>query len=303
MGLLDLFTGAASKRAARNNTYAIDQGLRASADAVGTGYANAATLLGAGGVGNSALREIQSGYDRSRADITSGNSQAMGLLGSAGDLYKPLAQGGASAFNGYLDATGANGAAGSERAQANFRAGPGYGYQMDQALGAVQRSAAARGGLAGGNATQDILRVATGLADQSWNGYVSGLGNAAGYFQPGIAGQANALNAQAGIAQGQGAQLGALGTTLGQNSADIYRLGSNVSMQQGNAMAGLQTNAANALVGNNNNLAASENAAGANILGAALGVGQLFANPAGAVAGKAASGGGGFLSGLSNLFK
>lgn len=274
MALFDSITGGAGKRAAKNNAFAIDQGLRASADALAPAYANAATLLGAGGVGNSALKEIQSGYDRSRADITQNNSQAMGLLGQSGDLYAPLAQGGANAFNSYLDATGANGALGSERAQANFRAGPGYGFQMDEALGAVQRTAAARGGLAGGNATADILKVATGLADKSWNNYVTGLGGAAAYYQPGLAGQSNALRSQAGIAQGQGAQLGALGTTLGQNSADIYRLGSNVSMQQGNAMAGLQTGAANALVANNNQLAKSQTEASANLLGGIAGLGS-----------------------------
>ena len=47
---------------------------------------------------------------------------------------------------------------------------PGYQYTRDQALGAVENSAAARGGLYSGNNMQDIAREGAGLgANQFWN--------------------------------------------------------------------------------------------------------------------------------------
>lgn len=200
---------------------------------------------------------------------------------------------GGNAYSAYSNAIGANGAAGSAQAAADFRAAPGYQYAQDQALEAVQRSAAARGGLAGGNATADILKTATGLADQGYQQYVSNLQNGSSLYAQGVAGQANAVAGQASASQAQGNALGALGTGYGQGAAGIYGAASGQQVGFGQNVAGLQTNAAGQLVqNNNNNLAQAQTQASSNLLGGIAGLVSNFAGGAGQ------SGGLGSLAGL-----
>lgn len=236
-----------------------------------------------------------------------------GYLGQLGSNYDHMADTGRNAYDAYANATGANGAAGSAQAAQDFTAAPGTQYAMSQALDAVQRSAAARGGLAGGNATSDILKTATGLADQNYQTYVSNLGNAANSYGTALAGQSQGLAAQANASQNYGTQLGALGTGLGTAQAGVYGQQANNLTNLGNQAANSINGATSGYVSNNNNLAQSENAAGANILGGVLGLAGLGSRSAGGSAGSAAgggasgSGGGGLLgaagSFISNLFK
>jgi hypothetical protein len=292
MGLFDALTGAASQRAAKNNAFAIQAGTGLAADALTNGYANAQGYLGVNNGGN-ALLSLGSGYADAQNALRGQYGQTQGYLGQLGGLYDHMAQGGRSAYDAYLNATGANGAAGSQAAAAAFQAGPGYQYALDQALGAVQRSAAARGGLAGGNATADILATANGLANQGYQQYVSNLGNAATSYGTGLAGQAQGVAGLANASQNLGTQLGGLAQAYGQNQANVYGTAANQQAQFGNAVAGVQTNAANALVQNNNNLAQAQNQASANALGLGKSlVGGLFDF----------AGGGGKLSSLGNLF-
>ena len=299
MSLFDLFTGAASKTAAKNNLQAISIGQQQAGNALQDSAKAGLSYLFGGPDSGGALQALDSGYGQARSDLGSQYTQTQGLLGQLGSLYQPLTQGGQDAYEKYLDATGANGAEGSARASAAFQASPGYNYSMDQALGAVQRSAAARGGLAGGNATADILKTATGLADQGFNAYISNLGNAAQGYTQGLAGQAQGLTAQAGASQTYGSQLGALGTGRGSAIAGVYGQGAGIQAGLGQGVSNLVQNTTNALTSNNNQLAASKNAAGANVLGALVGLGQLGAGGAGSAAGGGAGGG----SFLANLFK
>lgn len=216
-------------------------------------------------------------------------------MGQAGNLYAPLVNQGGNAYSAYNNAIGANGPAGSAQAAADFRAAPGYQYAQDQALEAVQRSAAARGGLAGGNATADILKTATGLADQGYQQYVNNLKGGSDFYQSGVAGQANALAGQASASQTQGNALGALGTGLGAGSANIYGTAAGQQADFGRGVAGLQTGAAGQYVQNNNQLAKSQTEASSNLLGTILGGAESVFG----AAGKA----GGFTSLFSNVFK
>lgn len=240
----------------------------------------------------SALSVLGQGYADSTGALGNAYGQTQGYLSQLGALYAPMAQGGRAAYDRYLDAVGANSADGSTRAAEAFQAGPGYQYALDQALGAVQRTAAARGGLAGGNATADILRTATGLGNQAFQQYVTNLSNAATSYGTGLAGQAQGLAGQANASQAYGNTLAGLGQTYGQNMANVFGTASGQQANFGNAVAGLQTNAANQYVQNNNNLAQAQNQASANALG--LGMNLL-------------SGGANFISGgglsrLGNLF-
>lgn len=151
---------------------------------------------------------------------------------------------------------------------------------QDQALEAVQRTAAARGGLAGGNTTADILKTATGLADQSWNQYVNNLQNGSNFFTQGLAGQGSALQGQANASQNQGTALGNLGTSYGNNAGNLFTNAAAIENGFGQNVANLWGNATNALVQNNNNRAQAQNAASANMIGLGMnalsGLSKLF---------------------------
>lgn len=68
---------------------------------------------------------------------------------------------------------------------------------MDQGLQALNRGHAAAGNLSSGNADADTLKYATGLANQSYGGYLAGL-------QPYLGGQQAATAGAAGIQTGLG---------------------------------------------------------------------------------------------------
>lgn len=103
--------------------------------------------------------------------IDSGDAQARGYLTDSRDL----ASLGPNA-NGILgDIYGLNGAAGNDKVRGMFQTNPGYEFQMDQGLTALDRRNAAAGRFSSGNADTDALKFSHGLADQSWGDWVSGI--------------------------------------------------------------------------------------------------------------------------------
>jgi hypothetical protein len=200
MGLFDLFSNDTAEEAARQKKAGLQQGYDA----------------------------LASTYGQGRDALTTG-------FGQAGDLYKNLLTSNTAGANAYGDASGANGAEGYGRATANFQANPGYQFQMDQGLQALNRGHAAAGNLSSGNADTDTLKFSQGLANQSYGGYLAGL-------QPYLGGQqsatAGAANAAAGLGQGlnqsyQGQGGAANANYTGQGNADAaatmnnYNVGAN----------------------------------------------------------------------------
>lgn len=136
-----------------------------------------------------------------------------------------------------------------------FTADPGYQFSLDQALESVRNRGAAGGNYGGGGTTSDLLRTATGLAQQGYGDFYSRLFNAAGLGQnaavgAGSAGMStasnigNLLTANAGQ-QGNaainsanawsnfGGQLGQLaGTYAGQGGFNFGGSPGQVSQQQ-----------------------------------------------------------------------
>lgn len=313
MAFLDFLTGRASKRAAQKNEAVINGAIASGTGALTNGTNSALGMLGTNNGGN-AIDALTEGYTQARGDVSAGYDGAAPALSRLGESYGPMIAGGKRSFDAFLDGSGANGAEGNARAVANFQAGPGYEFQRDQSLEAIQRSAAARGGLAGGNLTSDMLKTATGLADQSWNSYLGNLKSGADYYQTGLAGQGQGLAAQAGASVARGTALGALGTGLGTGQAALYGQGANTQTALGQNLANLQIGGAQSLVQNNNNLAASQNQAGANAFNAILGIGQLATGNLGGALGSGSrigsstgdanvspSGGSSLLSSLSSL--
>lgn len=104
--------------------------------------------------------------------INSTDAKQTGLLNQANDLAS-LGEGGAGILR---DALGLGGDAGKARALEAFQGtNPGYGFQMEQGLDALDRRAAARGMLGSGNTNLDTLNFSQGLADQSWNNWLNNI--------------------------------------------------------------------------------------------------------------------------------
>lgn len=59
--------------------------------------------------------------------------------------------------------------------ESQFQATPGYEYKMNEALGAVEGSAAASGGLMSGATMESLLYTGHGVADQEYDQYLAGL--------------------------------------------------------------------------------------------------------------------------------
>lgn len=182
-----------------------NQGLQA-------GYDNLSNLFGSGrealgsayGIGRDVVSNaygqgrgaLATDYSKARDALSSGYGQAGSLYAGLGDYFNNLYGGGATAYG---DATGANGPEGYARAISSFKADPGYGFQLDQGLQALQRTHAAAGNLSSGNADADTLKFSQGLADQSYGNYVSRL---APYLQLAGTGATTAAAGRAGAATG-----------------------------------------------------------------------------------------------------
>jgi hypothetical protein len=173
MGLFDLFSNDSAEKAADQRNQGLQQGYDA----------------------------LSSTFGQGRDALTTGANAAGNLYSGLGDYFKTNYAPGAGAYG---DASGANGAAGYTRANANFQANPGYQFQMDQGLQALDRTHAAAGNLNSGNADADTLKYATGLANQSYTNYLSGLQP---YLGLDATGQAAATAGQAGAATGLGTGL------------------------------------------------------------------------------------------------
>lgn len=94
-----------------------------------------------------------------------------------------------------------------------FRASPGYQYNVNQALEAANRAAAA-GGMAGSPAEQEaITRQAHGLADQDYGNYMNRM---LGMYGQGLQGMQGLARMGLGAGQEYGTDLGNLGMTEAQ---------------------------------------------------------------------------------------
>lgn len=144
--------------------------------------------------------------------IDEGHDQASGYLSDVGDLWRNFTDqtGGLSGLQMLGNALGINGADGNAAAVNAFQTGPGYQFQLDQGLGALERRAAAQGRLSSGQTGLDTINYAQGLANseyQNWLSSLSGFGNTqAGLYTTGTSGQAGSLSDLASLATGTAGQ-------------------------------------------------------------------------------------------------
>jgi hypothetical protein len=158
----------------------------------------------------------QQGQQQSLTALGQANQQAQDAVNQAIGYYEPYYDAGLSGLDMLTNALGLNGAQGNAAATSAFQASPGYNFTLDQGIGALDRSAAARGLLNSGNQTGDVLNYATGLANQDYNNWLSGVG---GLSQLG-------MTATQGMA-GQQDTLASLATQFGRDQANLFSNTSN----------------------------------------------------------------------------
>jgi len=178
-------------------------------------------------------------YGAGIGDITAARdlaSQQVGqAFGQAGQMFDPYRQAGTAALQ---QQAALSGALGQEAFNQAFQNSPQQQFLREQGERAALRTAAARGGVGGGNVMKELSRFNTGLASQDLQNQIANLqqlgsqglgasGSAAQFAAQGGAAQADlqtqaaqqlaALRGQIGQSQlGTGQQLAGLGTLAGQ---------------------------------------------------------------------------------------
>ena len=156
-----------------------------------------------------------------------GQNRLMEMLGLGGDKN---AQGYGSASKNF--------------SMSDFQEDPGYQFRMQQGQQALERSAAARGGLLSGRAGKDMTNYAQGAASQEY-------GNAFNRFQTNRSNQLNPLQSLAGMSQTASGTMsnaaGAYGANVGNNLTSTAQQVGNNMMGAGNARASGYVGSANAI--------------------------------------------------------
>ena len=196
--------------------------------------------------GNQNKRLIKDYDAKGTKIIDTGATKAGGYLDQVAGLYEPIS----GSTGMYADALGLNGPEGNARATGAFQTAPGYEFQRDQGIQALDRSASARGSFQSGGAMADVLDFSQGLADRSYGSWLDRLASTS---DTALSGQTGALNNLANLAAGTASQklshagdvtsgfMGAYNQMAeGQeaNKAGIASLGSNLIGMAGKALGG-----------------------------------------------------------------
>ncbi len=115
--------------------------------------------------------------------ISQGQQQSNAISQAAIDeskkIYQPFMDTGQHALTGLADFSGLNGADAAGTAMKMFTASPGYGYQVEQGLRAVDAGAASRGMLRSGATLKAEQTLGANLANQDFGAYMGRLGSLA----------------------------------------------------------------------------------------------------------------------------
>lgn len=140
-----------------------------------------------------------------------GQAQATPLYNQAYGDFSTLAGKFGKGQDAYNDATGVNGAEGIARAGSVYKSLPGYSGGLTTGIDAVNRGAAARGDLGGGNTSADTIKFASDYDANKFGNYLSALA-------PNLSGATSATAGGSGVRTAQaGADLGVAGQRAGFN--------------------------------------------------------------------------------------
>ncbi len=204
-----------------------------------------------------ASRALSGGTNEARGDIRGG-------FGRAESMFTPYGQAGQQALQQQLALSGA---LGGEAFQQAYRESPQMKFLREQGERGILRTAAARGGLGGGNVMKEIAKYGTGLASQDLQNQISNL--------QALSGQGlTATGQSAGYAAGGAQQLAQLAQQLGVREADLQQA---LGAAQANIALGLGTRAADL-----------SQTMGTNIAGMRTRAGELLAGQFGATSSRLA---------------
>lgn len=198
--------------------------------APGIGGVIGSALGGAVDSGNSA----SAAADAQTAAANQSNETQRYIFDRQTQLQEPFRQAGLKAQSNLLDLLGLSGNAGSQGygslmkdfSQQDFQQDPGYAFRMSEGQKALERSAAARGGLLSGRAAKDMARFGQDLGSQEYQ-------NAFNRFQVNRSNKLNPLQSLLGVGQ----------TSANTLTGAAGNYGANVSATQqglGNALGAAQ---------------------------------------------------------------
>ena len=116
----------------------------------------------AGGVASAGVGALLSGKQSSQAATGASNAQAN---------LQPFVTPGVNALNQSSDLLGLNGPDAATKAMSTYQTSPGYQFQMDQGLRAVDAGAAGKGILRSGATLKAEQTFGQGLADSDFGNY------------------------------------------------------------------------------------------------------------------------------------
>jgi hypothetical protein len=187
------------------------------------------------------------------------------------ELQAPFREAGLSAQNKLLDymglTPGASGKYTKDFSMTDFQQDPGYAFRMSEGLKALDRTAAARGGMLSGAALRGATRYGQDMASQEYT-------NAFNRYQTNRANQLNPLQSLMGAGQTAANNVGAAGQNYANQAGEAY-------MGAGNARASGYVGSANAwnsALGQAANTLGQQNMLGS-IFGGNSGGGTSFDNP------------------------
>ena len=205
--------------------------------------ASAAGALVTAGVGALTSKKqsgaVQGGADAANALSEKTIQEARDSSARDRAVYQPYVDYGGTGLGRYSDLLGINGADAATAARQGFQASPGYQYQLEQGLRAVDAGAASRGMLRSGATIKAEQTLGANLANQDFGNYLGRLNNLAGVGLQAAGGQADTtrtFNALLG-SQSSGQQQTTVGAA--QNQASIY---GNTGQQIGDALGGAVKN-------------------------------------------------------------
>jgi hypothetical protein len=149
---------------------------------------------------------LRAGETKAYGALDAGYNTASGLYDKARVPFSDLYAKGSKGYDTYLDATGVNGAEGIGRAGDLYRSLPGYSAGRDMGIDDLERRAAARGQLGGGNTSADTIKFASDYDSTKYKDFLTGLAPNIGVATTGAAGQGQLYGQQAGMAGAVGSE-------------------------------------------------------------------------------------------------
>lgn len=220
---------------------------------VGVGANALSGLVGSNAAGKAAQAQADAANAASANSLTASreaNALQKQMFDKQVSLQEPFRQAGLTGQNRLMDVLGLSGNTGAQGyGSANEKFGdkpftqdPSYQWRLQQGQQALERSAAARGGLLSGRAAKDTMNYAQGAASQEY-------GNAFNRFQTERANTLNPLQSLSGMAQ---TASGAMSNAAGNYGSNVGNNITSTANQVGQNMQGAGSARASGYMGQAN---------------------------------------------------